>query len=108
MIYVVILEAKNLWVLETAIGIAKYESSWAFPSSVQVVGFAVHGIFRKRYYAIVIGHPEDLKKLVAYTKHHERRISAYYSDFKEGQVFDEKLGDWKDEEILPTFKMIDK
>ena len=100
MIRVVILEAKNLYALESAISTAKYENK----DFIKVEGFTVHGLFRKRYYAILTGYSQDLEITVLSLKK-SKMVKAYYSDAIEGQFFNKDKGEWEQKSELPKFTL---
>ena len=87
---IVIVEAKNLHALDSVLSIAKYRDI----SKTKIEGFAVHGFFRKRYYAIVTGIQRDLEIIVAYAKR-STQVEAYYSKMLNGQVYNHITEEWE-------------
>lgn len=90
---VVTIKAKTLQALDSALARAMYRSL----SKTKVLGFEVHGFFRKRYYAIVTGVQNDLEALVNYASRN-KDVEVFHSEMASGLVYDTSTGEFKKRE----------
>jgi len=95
MIKLVILDSRNLALLEHAIAVSKARQI----CETKVEAFVVHGILRKHYYAVVSGMSGDLERMTIFCSKHSNIIKCHSVNYPYRKItFNEKKGDWVPEE----------